>query len=231
MIGRIRLQRFLSIFCNSPHIYHVRHYKPNDVSVRQVLDSKQLGHIVKMTEISSIQLCEIQRTLCFVNGDCEFLVNMIQRNLPVHFSTTESVISLWMIMQQNLYVSSLYYAPKCIKKPLFQIIECERAQVWNIVIIITLWYIFLVSADDDEDDDDGDDDDDPFVTLRSTDMTTVRRVWHGLVYVLLFPLDAFDPILLKSYFIDFQVPLYSLFHRRSLGSFYMNIWIWKIFQG
>ena len=38
-----------------------------------------------------------------------------------------------------------------------------------------------------------------------------------------FPHDAFDCILLKSYFIFFPVPLYSLFHKRSLDSFYMNI--------
>ena len=38
-----------------------------------------------------------------------------------------------------------------------------------------------------------------------------------------FPQDAFDRIPLKSYFIFFKVPLYSLFHRRSLDSFDMNI--------
>ena len=33
---------------------------------------------------------------------------------------------------------------------------------------------------------------------------------------------AFDPILLKSYSIVYQAPLYPRFHRRSFDSFYMN---------
>ena len=109
--GRTRLQRFLSMFFNLLHIYHGRCYTLNYIYVIRILDSTQLDHILKMTYFSSIQLCEIQRTLCFVNGVCEFNVNTIQRNLPVHFSmTTESVISMWMIMRWMLIVSALYYA-------------------------------------------------------------------------------------------------------------------------
>ena len=85
MPGRTRLQRFLSISCNSQHIYHVRHYKPNYVSVSHILDSKQLDQLIaKMTQIKPMQLCEIQRTLCFINGFYEFNVNMIQWNHPIH---------------------------------------------------------------------------------------------------------------------------------------------------
>ena len=47
-------------------------------------------------------------------------------------------------------------------------------------------------------------------------------VYEGSLCGVFFPQDAFD-YTSQIVFYFFKVPLYSLFHRRSLGSFYMNI--------
>ena len=125
-------------------------------------------------------MCEVQRTLSFVNGVCEFNVNTIQRNLLVHFSmTTESVTSMWIIMRWMLFVSASYNLSR---RQTFKPCDVNGWRFEILPSLETLRYIFSVSADDDDDDDDDDDYDDDNDEMMMLMIPTMTMVMLVIVY-------------------------------------------------